>query len=167
MTAVVVYESVWGNTAAIARAIAEGLGEGTRALSTAEATADSLADADLVVVGSPVLAFSVPNDKMIEGIRAQPGNSPVPRDFSQPSMRSWLDGLKPGTAACAAFETRIWWSPGGATKSILKAMQAAGYRSLDPKGERFIVTGRYGPLKDGEVERARAWGQQLASDAKS
>ncbi len=34
--AIVVYESHWGNTAAIARAIAEGLGPETRALWTAE-----------------------------------------------------------------------------------------------------------------------------------
>jgi flavodoxin len=167
MNAIVVYESVWGNTAAIARAIAEGLGEGTRALSTAEATADALAGADLIVAGSPVLGFSVPNDHMIEGIRANPGNPPGPTDLSQPSMRSWLDALKPGTAACAAFETRIWWSPGGATKGILKTMEAAGYHSIGGKGERFIVTGKYGPLKDGEVERARAWGRQLAEGTKS
>jgi flavodoxin len=30
MKAVVVYESLWGNTAAIARAIAEGIGPGAR-----------------------------------------------------------------------------------------------------------------------------------------
>jgi flavodoxin len=35
MKAIVVYESLWGNTAAIARAIAEGIGLEARALSTA------------------------------------------------------------------------------------------------------------------------------------
>ena len=167
MNAVVVYESVWGNTASIARAIAEGLGEGTRVLSTAEATAESLAAADLIVVGSPLLGFSVPTDQMIDGIRTQPGTSPVPADLSQPSMRSWLSALKPGAAKCAAFETRIWWSPGSAAKGILKAMAALGYRPVDAKGERFIVKGRYGPLKDGEVGRARAWGRQLGSGAEA
>ena len=38
MKAIVVYESHWGNTAAVARAIAEGIGPEARALSTAEAT---------------------------------------------------------------------------------------------------------------------------------
>ena len=163
MKAVVVYESVWGNTAAIAREIAEGLGEGTSVLSTAEATADALAGADLVVVGSPVLGFSVPTDQMIEGIRTSPGNPPGPTDLSQPSMRSWLDGLKPGSAACAPRSSAHLWSPGGATKGILKAMEARGYRAVEGKGQRYIVTGRYGPLKDGELLRARAWGERLAA----
>ena len=39
MKAVVVYESLWGNTAAVARAIAAGIGPDARALSTSEATA--------------------------------------------------------------------------------------------------------------------------------
>jgi len=43
MKTVVVYESLWGNTAAIARAIAEGIGQGALALSTAEARAQPLA----------------------------------------------------------------------------------------------------------------------------
>jgi flavodoxin len=38
MKAIVVYESLWGSTAAVARAIADGLGSGARALSTAETT---------------------------------------------------------------------------------------------------------------------------------
>ena len=53
MKAIVVYESLWGNTAAIARAIAEGIGPEARALSTAEATGPAIADVDLLVAGSP------------------------------------------------------------------------------------------------------------------
>ena len=26
---------------------------------------------------------------------------------------------------------------------------------------RFVVRGKYGPLRDGELERARAWGEEL------
>ena len=68
MTAVVVYESLWGNTAAIARAIAEGIGPTARALATDQASADVLADADLVVAGAPVLAFSLPSDMIRNSI---------------------------------------------------------------------------------------------------
>jgi len=49
LNAVVVYESLWGNTAAVAREIAEGLGPGARALSTAEATGEAMRGVDLVV----------------------------------------------------------------------------------------------------------------------
>ena len=53
MKAVVVYESLWGNTAAIARAIAEGLGPGAEALTTDAASAGAVAEADLIVTGAP------------------------------------------------------------------------------------------------------------------
>ena len=46
MKAIVVYESHWGNTAAVARAIAAGIGPEAQALSTAEATAEVLATAE-------------------------------------------------------------------------------------------------------------------------
>jgi hypothetical protein len=90
-----------------------------------------------------------------------PGRSPAPPDLSHPSMRSWLDALPEGPGRFAAFETRIWWSPGGATAAIVRALERAGYRPV-AKARRFIVTGRYGPLRDGELERARLWGVELA-----
>ena len=46
MKAVVVYESLWGNTAAVARAIAEGIGPQAQALCTDEASADVVAPAE-------------------------------------------------------------------------------------------------------------------------
>lgn len=52
MKAVVVFESHWGNTAAVARAIAEGIGPEARALSTADATEATLAGVDLIVAGA-------------------------------------------------------------------------------------------------------------------
>lgn len=162
MKAVVVYESLWGNTASIAKAIAEGLGEGARALATREATSEALAGADLVVVGAPVLGFSLPTEAMRAGLPRSESRAPVPPDLSHPSVRSWMEALPKGSGRFAAFETRVWWSPGGAVKSIGRGMQAAGYRSAGEPG-RFIVTGRYGPLKAGEIDRARAWGAALAS----
>ena len=165
MKAVVVYESLWGNTAAIARAIAEGIGPEVRALSTTEATGTAIADADLIVAGAPVLGFSLPSEKMRENIRTNPGKAPAPPDLSHPSMRSWLDALPAGHGRSAAFETRIWWSPGGATAAIVRALERAGYRPV-AKAHRFIVKGAYGPLRDGELERARQWGAELAQAMK-
>ena len=162
MKAVVVYESLWGSTAAAARAIAEGIGGGTPALSTAEATPAAIAEADLIVVGSPVLGFGAPSDKMLEGIRANPGNGPKPPDLSQPPMATWLASVPPGAGRGAtAFETRVRGPFGHATKAIMQALEGAGYRPLGhPKG--FIVKGRYGPLRDGELEKATEWGVELA-----
>ena len=160
MPAIVVYESHWGNTAAIARAIAEGIGSGARALSTAEASAAEIAGAERIVAGAPLLGFSLPTESMLKNIAANAGKDPTPPDLSHPAMRAWLDGLAKGSGRAAAFETRIWWSPGSAAKAILKKLEALGYVPA-AKAERFIVQGKYGPLRDGELDRAKAWGAEL------
>ena len=162
MKAIVVYESHWGNTAAVAQAIAEGIGPEARALDTDAATGSALEGVDLIVAGSPVIAFALPR----EGMRAQiAGDTKAPRppDISHPLMRAWLDVLPaPGKHAWgAAFETRIWWSPRGATGTIESKLKEAGFPRL-AKGERFVVSGAYGPMKEGELERAREWGAELA-----
>lgn len=163
MKAVVVYESLWGNTAAVAGAIAEGIGEGTTALSTAAAGSAALEGVDLIVAGAPLLGFSLPTQQMRDGIAntRPPGAAP---DLSAPLLRTWLAGIPSGSAGFAAFETRIWWSPGSAPKTISALLTAKGYHAAAPS-EKFIVTGKTGPLKAGELERARAWGAALARAA--
>jgi biotin carboxylase len=100
MKAIVVYESLWGNTAAIARAIAEGIGADAQALSTAEATATAIADADLIVAGAPVLAFRLPSEQIRESIRVNPGKVPAPPDLYR-------------TRRCARGSTRCRRGAGG------------------------------------------------------
>ena len=161
MRAIVVYESHWGNTAAIARAIAEGLGPDATAVTTDQTSADLIGEADLIVAGAPVIAFGLASDKARQRLAEDARDAPSPPDVGHPSMRSWLKNLPPGQAPSAAFETRIWWSPRGATGTIERGLQNAGYRVVD-KSHRFVVTDTYGPLRDGEIERARAWGEDLA-----
>lgn len=161
MKAVVVYESLWGNTAAIARAIAEGIGPGAQALCTDEATSEVTAGADLIVAGAPVLGFKLPSEKMREGIRANPGNAPAPPDLSHPPLSAWLAALPAGSGRGAAFETCKRGPWGDAKKTIAQGLELAGYRQvMEPAA--FIVTGKFGPLRKGEVERARQWGMDLA-----
>ena len=162
MKAVVVYESLWGNTAAVARAIAAGIGPGARVLSTAEASASAIADAELIVAGAPVLGFRLPTDAMRRSVLTSERDAPTAPDLSQPSMRSWLEGLPAGRGRSAAFETRIRWSPGGATAAIEARLNGAGYTPIAGAG-RFVVKGKYGPLRDGELDRARRWGAELAT----
>jgi hypothetical protein len=161
MKALVVYESLWGNTAAIARAIAEGIGPDAQALPTDTVPAERVADADLIVAGAPVLGFSLPTDQMRDSVARSEANAPSPPDLSHPSLRSWLDSLPRGHGRAAAFETRIWWSPRGATGDIERRLERAGYHPV-AKANKFVVTGKYGPLREGELERARRWGQELA-----
>jgi hypothetical protein len=78
-------------------------------------------------------------------------------------MRSWLSALalSAGKGRYAAFETAFRWSPSGAKGAIWRGLQRAGYRPV-AKAQPFIVTGGNGPLRAGEVDKARAWGAELA-----
>lgn len=169
MKAVVVYESLWGSTAAVAHAIAEGLGPEVRALSTAEATRDAIADADLIVAGAPVHSMNLPTVQSRELARTgNLGPGGVPPDLSHPMMRTWLDQLPQGNGRAAAFDTRVQaWYGRGAASRILTALEHTGYQSI-AKARGFYVSGHRikpttdGILRVGELERARLWGVDLA-----
>jgi hypothetical protein len=98
--------------------------------------------------------------------------APFPADLSHPSMRTWLvalpkAGVSGGGAAvrAAAFETGFKLSPGGSAGKILKMLGEMGYEPVAKK-QRFFVKGSYGPMKEGELERAKAWGAELAKTVK-
>jgi flavodoxin len=156
MHAIVVYESAWGNTAAIAGAIAEGMGDGTKAYPTDEVPHEALAEADLIVAGSPVFGFGLPTEQMRKSVAEADEGA----DLTHPSLRSWLNSLPAGRGHSAAFETRIWWSPRGATGTIEKELERRGYPPI-MKAAKFVVQGKTGPLREGEFERATAWGRAL------
>ncbi|HNV10069.1 MAG TPA: hypothetical protein PKN27_01875 [Propionibacteriaceae bacterium] len=159
MKAVVVYESLWGNTAKVAHAIAAGLGPEVRALPTDEATGDAIAGADLIVAGGPVFAFHLSSERTRESIRRNPGTTRAP-DLSHQSLRSWMEALPAGQGRCAGFDTEVRGPFGKGAPTIVDALEAKGYARLaEPLG--FIVTDKEGPLKEGELERARAWGAEL------
>jgi len=162
MKAVVVYESHWGNTEAVARAIAAGIGQGATALTTDEAAGPAIAGAEMIVAGAPVMAFGLPGDRALAELEKTADTAQRPPDLSHPSLRTWLAGLPAGRGVAAAFETRIWWSPRGATGTIERELAKAGYRPI-AKGQRFVVAGQYGPLREGELDKARQWGRELAA----
>jgi len=76
-------------------------------------------------------------------------------------MRSWLEALPPGHGAFGRIRDRSPLVPGGSTSAIARGLEQAGYRAV-MKGQRFVVKGKWGPLRDGELERARRWGAELA-----
>jgi hypothetical protein len=160
MKAVVVYESHWGNTAEVARAVAAGIGPEAQVLTTEEASPEAIADADLLVVGAPVIAFGLPSPRAEDAIAATAAEAPVPPEMIHPSMFWWLSDLPQGSGQAAAFETHIRWAPGGATGAIERGLARKGYHLTADAG-KFVVKGRYGPLRDGELERAREWGSGL------
>jgi flavorubredoxin len=160
MKALVVYESLWGNTAAIAKEVAAGIGPEAEALTTEAATPQKVAEADLIVAGGPVLGFRLGTEQMRATIAQNESNAPKPPDLEHESLRSWLETIPHRAQPVAAFETRIWWSPRGATGDIEQLFRRAGYRPI-AKPQKFVVNGKYGPLREGELERARRWGATL------
>ncbi|HEX5770316.1 MAG TPA: hypothetical protein VFY11_05075, partial [Nocardioidaceae bacterium] len=67
----------------------------------------------------------------------------------------------------ATFDTRVAkvrHLPGSAAKSAAKALRKLGYTAVVPP-ESFWVADVSGPLLDGELARARAWGEQVAAAA--
>jgi len=144
MNALVVYDSVFGNTEKIARAIGQGIGAEARVLRTIDAQASGVRGVDLLVVGGPTYA----------------GN---PR----PELKAFLDSIPPGAldgVKVAAFDTRVgaFFAKifGYAAPKIAKALEGKGGALVAP-GEPFIVQGKEGPLKEGEEARATAWGKGL------
>lgn len=172
MKAVVVYQSLWGSSAAIARAIAEGIGRRTIAVDTNAATPALIADADFIVAGCPVHAFGLPSVDSVKQAVAKPaGRDQVPADASHKLMRDWLDDLPTSTGLATAFDTRVKGPLGrGGANKVMAGLLKAGYRrAAKPQGFyvalRPLVVGEEGMLLPGEVDRAREWGEQLSAIA--
>ena len=83
-----------------------------------------------------------------------------------PAVRQLIDSLpeREGVAV-ACFDTRFEKSrilTGSAAKTMTKKLARKGYRVI-AEPESCFVTDTEGPLKDGELERARRWGESLGS----
>ncbi|RWZ59211.1 hypothetical protein ELQ92_13160 [Labedella populi] len=174
MNVVIVYESMFGNTRSIAERIARGI-EHRRATPphrisvtcVADVTAADVAEADLLVVGAPTHAHSLPRPES----RAQAADwSADPERHLEleehaldRGVREWLDGLPPADTLCAAFDTRADIPKplsGAASHRITRRLARTGRRSvLAP--ESFRVTIGSHP-EDEELDRAVVWGKSLA-----
>ncbi|MDQ0894853.1 flavodoxin family protein [Agromyces ramosus] len=161
MRAVVVFESIWGNTEQLAREVAAGIGgERTDVVDAASAPAALADDVDLLVVGGPTHAFSMSTEQTRESARQQ-GAVHIPAS----GIREWIEAHpSPGRdVRVATFDTRVVSPrlPGSAAKKAMKRLVGLGFRPI-AKPETFGVYGYSGPVADGELERARRWGTELA-----
>lgn len=158
MDAVVVYESMFGNTEEVACAIAEGLGGHTRVVSVDALDEHALSTAGLVIAGGPTHAWSMSRRSTRGGARDQ-GASMANVEVG---LREKLPMLGPRAVVAAAFDTRINKPrvlTGSAAKAIAKLLRRLGYTVVGT--ESFRVTGTSGPLVAGELDRAKGWGESL------
>ena len=172
MRALVVYESMYGNTHVVASNIADGLRRtyAVTLVPVAAATADLVAGADLLVVGGPTHMHGLSTASSRQHARKAAANPEsgltLDRDAGGPALRDWLSGLAGGHALAAAFDTRLTGAPvltGRASRGISRLLQRHGYRLIAPP-ESFVVT-KLNTLVDGESSRARRWGEALAAAA--
>ena len=153
MTILIVYDSLYGNTAKVAQAIAGALTPvaTVRVLRVGEANVTALESVDLLIVGSPT-----------QGGRATP------------AIQEFINQIPAGglkTVRVTPLDTRISAQEKGVGLRILMGLlgYAAGRiaNRLRAKGGTlaappagFIVEGKEGPLKEGELERAAKWATQ-------
>jgi flavodoxin len=156
MNAMVIYDSVFGNTEKVAQAMGEALGElgDVEVRQVGKVEVEELSGLDVLIVGSPTRAFSP---------------TPGTKDFLGGIPANALGGVR-----VAAFDTRIAVENtnsaflkfmvgifGYAAKPIAKRLEKKG-GALAVPAEGFFVEGTEGPLTEGELERAKAWAKQVA-----
>ncbi|MEV6715417.1 flavodoxin [Lentzea sp. NPDC051208] len=166
--ALVVFESMFGNTGKVAEAVAGGLRTGMVVDVVEVGSAPPVLgdDVELLVVGGPTHAFSMsrPNtraDAVKQGAGAGTADGI--------GLREWVDQVGKGSVrpAVVAFDTKVKRPrlPGSAARAALTRLRRAGFRAL-ASAENFYVDGTKGPLVDGELDRARDWGAKCAAEVR-
>jgi flavorubredoxin len=169
MHALVVYESMFGNTHAVANDIADGLRPAfdVTVVPVGEATDELVAEADLLVCGGPTHAHGLSGDvsrrTAMEMAAGEGSLLALDHDASGPGLRDWFHGFESRHRAAAAFDTRFeggaGWS-GRASLGIAQRLRRHGFLVIAPP-ESFVVD-EHNHLRPGEAERATKWGASVA-----
>lgn len=166
MKALVIYESMYGNTAEIAGAIGAGLQAG--GVETTVAPVDDVqpamaSEAELLVVGGPTHAHGMTRPATREQA-IRDGKNTYDDPTSGAGLRDWMDDLPDGHDHLgAAFDTRLHGPKaltGSAAKGIDQRLAQHGFRPAAEPGS-FLVT-KQSTLVLGEADRARAWAREIA-----
>lgn len=144
MKVAVIYDTVYGNTESIAKAIGDAIDGDVRVSRVGNIDGSGLSKDELVVIGSPTLGGR-PSQPMQDFLAKIPGET--------------LKGLR-----FAAFDTRYTGSFvkmfGFAADKIAESLVSKG-ASLASTPQAFYVTGKKGPLKEGELQHASSWAKEL------
>jgi hypothetical protein len=174
MRAVIVYESIFGNTHAIADAVAKGLEPMLEVVVVplAEAGRERWGDADLLVVGGPTHFHGMSRAftrKWAAATAQKPSKDLVlDRHAAGPGVRDWLTSLGHGHTKVAGFDTRFTGPAllrARASKAISRTVRKHGFEVI-AKPESFFVNLK-NHLEPGEEARAQEWGKRLAASVVS
>jgi hypothetical protein len=174
MRALVVYESMYGNTHAVAADIAAGL-RATHEVTlvpVTRATRELVAAAGLIVAGCPTHMHRMPTvasrRAAAEAARKQDSGLTLDPDADGPGLRTWLEGLSADNVLAASFDTRLSGIPaltGRASRSISRLLKSRGCRLIVPP-ESFLVS-KQNVLLKGEAARACSWGALVGEAARA
>lgn len=167
--ALVVFESMYGNTRTIAEEVARGFAESAeaKAVPVHRLAAEDVAAADLLVVGGPTHMHGMASAASRKGVVHAGEEEGLELDEcarAEPTLRAWLAGVDGNGRRAVAFDTRIDRAPmltGSAARGIAKRLRKRGF-VLAADSNSFFVDDSEGPLAEGELDRARRWGAGLA-----
>jgi hypothetical protein len=167
MKAMIIYESMFGNTREVAEAIAEGLGANTDATVVPVWSASvSSADLDLLIVGAPTHAHSLsrPASRVEAGQWAEDTTKDLRLEPNAEGMgvREWLESCVAVPPRFAAFDTRADIArvlSGSAAGKIEKRLRRLGSSSFSVSQSYRVDS--HSRLEPGELDRARQWGHNL------
>ena len=170
MHALIVYESMFGNTHAVADDIAEGLRPAfdVTVVPVSEATDELIAVADLLVCGGPTHAHSLSGDVSRHAAKemadSEDSGLVMDSDAGGPGLREWFHGFDHRHMSAAAFDTRFEGeaaATGRASLQIALRLRRHGYVMV-VSPESFLVD-EHNHLLSGENERAMKWGASVAT----
>ncbi|MDR2254369.1 MAG: hypothetical protein LBD97_11045 [Bifidobacteriaceae bacterium] len=163
-TALIVAESCFGNTDAVAEVVAEALASaGALAVDSRrahEAPSTLPAGTELLVLAAPTHNYSLPRwrtRRHAEKRGAKPAH-PI-------GVREWMGGLTVAPklrVVCIDTALHSEFTPSSAAKAATRLLRRAGFANAS-RGPTFFVEDAAGPLRDSELARAKAWAIALAA----
>jgi hypothetical protein len=164
MSALVVFESMYGSTAAIAQAVAAGIADVRVLVTVCEVGVVRAPRFDtlpgLLVIGAPTHQRGLSTPRTRDAAREGSARTVSPGD----GVREWLDDLvgRVDGQSVALFDTAVASRlSGSAAHAIEKRLTRAGAHLVVPT-ESFVVSGRDTGLLPDELEHARSWGRSIA-----
>ncbi len=173
MRALVVYESMFGNTRQIAERVAKGLRstfEQVDLRRVVDADAVLVMHADLVVTGGPTHAHGVSMPQTRQAAAKEPerygAGAPLEPGADGIGLREWFRGLPRLSGSAAAFDTKLDAPAaftGRASVGLARRLRRTGLVLVDQPKSFLLVKG--GGLKAGEADRAEQWGRAIGEAA--
>jgi flavodoxin len=161
MKALIVYDSLYGNTQKIAQAIGDTLAgqEDVVTLRVGDVSPDQFAGIKLLIIGSPTQRFQ-PTSAITDLLKGIPQNSLKGIKVAAFDTRLTKSNIE--KTPILAFFVKLFGRAAYADKSIADRLTKKGGELIaNPEG--FFVEGMEGPLVQGELERAADWARLIVS----